>query len=177
MAGYSFPAYPVNLCYRDTKSTLAPTGKCYYFIFAAAVNKPTGVTAGGRTTIPFFFFNKASQERVHGQYSQVLTVTATQQEHYSLIRNEGSGGARFWQVMSPPSPSANRLPTPRLEFKLCVHIQMSAALHPFAPSVFLGVNFIMEFPSRSPSLCSLKVRSHRCTSMLPNTRRCLNGND
>lgn len=41
MAGYSIPA---NLSYIATESTLAPTGKCYYFIFVAAVAKPMGVT-------------------------------------------------------------------------------------------------------------------------------------
>lgn len=47
MAGYSVPALPVNLCFRATESTLASAGKCYYFIFVTAVNKPMGVTASG----------------------------------------------------------------------------------------------------------------------------------
>lgn len=58
MAGYSILALPVNLCYRATESTLAPTGKCYYFIFVAAVDKPVGVTVSGRSKI----FNKAYRE-------------------------------------------------------------------------------------------------------------------
>lgn len=51
MAAYSIPALPLNLCYRATESTLAPTGNYYYFIFVTAVNKPMGVTASGRREI------------------------------------------------------------------------------------------------------------------------------
>lgn len=82
MAAYSIPALPLNLCYRATESTLAPTGNYYYFIFVTAVNKPMGVTASGRREI----FNNALQEKqtqlvlpVVRCYSQIYS---TQQGHF-----------------------------------------------------------------------------------------------
>lgn len=79
---------------------------------------------------------------------------------FSLIRSQGGGGAHFWRVTSPPRLFANRQSTPSCNSNCVFTFKCQPALLPFAQCVFLGVNFIMEFPSSLLSLCSLEVWSH-----------------
>lgn len=78
----------VNLSYRVTESTLALTGKCYYLIFAAALNKPVGVTGCGQHAIFIYFsFFKQNIYRLASPFStsNLFTAPSTHTVHSRSI--------------------------------------------------------------------------------------------